>query len=235
MALFLGIAVSITARLRGYKPQKDKPSGVREIVPAAASTFWAILFPFLLLVTLRFGLLVPSEAGATAAVYAMFVGLFVYREMTWEGFKRALRMSVLDMGMTMFLIALSSLVSYGLTWEMTAEALRFLLGVSANPMVIVGIIVLFLLFLGMFIDSTVIILLLTSILVPIMRQVGVDLVWFGVLMVVTCALAAHAAGWPGDTLCVPSWSALSRSSCEIAGRFSWPAIVILIMYLALRS
>ncbi|NLM64198.1 MAG: TRAP transporter large permease subunit [Firmicutes bacterium] len=234
MALFLGIAVSITARLRGYKPQKDKPSGVREIVPAAASTFWAILFPFLLLVTLRFGLLVPSEAGATAAVYAMFVGLFVYREMTWEGFKRALRMSVLDMGMIMFLIALSSLVSYGLTWEMIPQKLsRFLLGVSANPMVIVGIIVLFLLFLGMFIDSTVIILLLTSILVPIMRQVGVDLVWFGVLMVVTCAL-----GLLTPPVGLAMYSVCSIMECSVAEfmRDSWPflvavLIVILIMYL----
>ena len=220
MALFLGIAVSITARLRGYKPQKDRPSGVREIVPAAASTFWAILFPFLLLVTLRFGLLVPSEAGATAAVYAMFVGLFVYREMTWEGFKLALRMSVLDMGMIMFLIALSSLVSYGLTWEMIPQKLsRFLLGVSANPMVIVGIIVLFLFFLGMFIDSTVIILLLTSILVPIMRQVGVDLVWFGVLMVVTCAF-----GLLTPPVGLAMYSVCSIMECSVAEfmRDSWP-------------
>ena len=184
MALFLGIAVSITARLRAYKPQKDRPSGVREIVPAAASTFWAILFPFLLLVTLRFGLLVPSEAGATAAVYAMFVGLFVYREMTWEGFKRALRMSVLDMGMIMFLIALSSLV-------------------------------------------------LTSILVPIMSLVGVDLVWCGGLMVVTCAF-----GLLTPPVGLAMYSVCSIMECSVAEfmRDSWPflvavLIVILIMYL----
>ena len=79
------------------------------------------------------------------------------------------------------LIALSSLVSYGMTWEMIPQTLsQLLLGISENPYVITGLIVLMLLVLGMFIDSTVLILLLTSILVPVMKQIGMDLVHFGV-------------------------------------------------------
>jgi len=93
--------------------------------------------------------------------------------------------------------------------------------------------VLFLFFLGMFIDSTVIILLLTSILVPIMRQVGVDPVWFGVLMVVTCAL-----GLLTPPVGLAMYSVCSIMECSVAEfmRDSWPflvavLIVILIMYL----
>ncbi len=82
--------------------------------------------------------------------------------------------------MIMLLIALSSLVSYGMTWGDDTPDSLLLLRISENPYVITGLIVLMLLVLGMFIDSTVLILLLTSILVPVMKQIGMDLVHFGV-------------------------------------------------------
>jgi len=84
---------------------------------------------------------------------------------------KAVKLSIIDNGVVIYLIAMSALVSYGITWEMIPQMLAgFLLGISENPMVIMMIIVAFLLFLGMFIDSTVMILLLTSILVPVITK-----------------------------------------------------------------
>lgn len=234
LALLFMITVATTARLRGYRPEKDRMAPMSEIFQTFLSTVWALLFPFLLLVTLRFGLLVPSEAGAAAAVYALVVGLFIYREMTWEGFKRAVAYSVLDIGMIMFLIALSSLISYAMTWEMVPQTLSgFLLGISNNPQVIFGIIILFLLFLGMFVDSTVIILLLTSILVPIVRQLGIDLVYFGVVMVITCAF-----GLLTPPVGLAMYSVCSIMECSVASfvRESWPfalgvVVLLVLMYM----
>lgn len=234
LAFLFMITVATTARLRGYRPEKDRMAPMSEIFQTFLSTVWALLFPFLLLVTLRFGLLVPSEAGAAAAVYALVVGLFIYREMTWEGFKRAVAYSVLDIGMIMFLIALSSLISYAMTWEMVPQTLSgFLLGISNNPQVIFGIIILFLLFLGMFVDSTVIILLLTSILVPIVRQLGIDLVYFGVVMVITCAF-----GLLTPPVGLAMYSVCSIMECSVASfvRESWPfalgvVVLLVLMYM----
>jgi len=64
MTLFLMISVTITSRKKRYLPERDKPAPLREIVPTFFSTIWAFLFPIILIVGLRGGLLIPSEAGA---------------------------------------------------------------------------------------------------------------------------------------------------------------------------
>lgn len=231
MMTFLMITVSISAKKRGYRPEHKERVPTRELITTFLSSIWAILFPIILLVSLRFGLLLPSEAGALASVYAFAVGLVVYRELTWEKFKDAIYNTILDVGMIMYLIALSGLVSYGITWDMIPQVLsQYLLGLSENPLMITFIVLLFLLLLGTVMDSTVIILLLTSILVPIMKTLGVDLVFFGVVMVITCAI-----GLLTPPVGVAMYSVCSIMDCSI-GEFvkeGWPfflavvAVVIL--------
>lgn len=231
MMIFLMIAVSITSRKKGYLPEREKRASVKEILPTFFSSIWAIFFPVILLVGLRFGLLVPSEAGAFASVYALVVGLIVYRELTWEKFINTIKFTIMDIGMIMFLIALSALISYGITWEMIPQILsQFLLGISDSPYIITSIILLFLLFLGMVIDSTVIILLLTSILVPVMKHIGVDLVYFGVVMVITCAI-----GLLTPPVGVAMYSVCSIMECSVGEymRESWPFLLALVLLIAI--
>lgn len=227
MMLLLMITVSITAKKRGYLPEKKKKTPLKEMLRIFFSGIWAILFPIILLVSLRFGLFVPSEVGAFASVYALVVGLLVYRELTWKKFKDAVNNTIMDIGMIMFLIALSGLISYGITWEMIPQLLsQFLLGLSDNPLIITSIILLFLLLLGMVMDSTVIILLLTSILVPVMTKIGVDLVYFGVVFVITCAI-----GLLTPPVGVAMYSVCSIMECSV-GEFtkeSWPFLVAVIL------
>jgi len=229
--LLLMITVSITAKKRGYLPEKKKKTPLKEMLLIFFSSIWALLFPILLLVGLRFGLLVPSEAGAFASIYALAIGLLVYRELTWKKFKDAVYNTIMDIGMIMFLIAMSGLISYGITWEMIPQLLsQFFLGISDNPQVILLIVMIFLLFLGTMIDSTVIILLLTSMLVPVMSQIGVDLVYFGVVMVITCAI-----GLLTPPVGVAMYSVCSIMECSV-GEFtkeSWPFLVALILVILL--
>ncbi len=231
MAALFMIVVSITSGKKGYLPEREKRASAKEIIPAFISSLWAIFFPIFLLVALRFGFLIPSEAGAFASVYALAVGLIAYRELTWKKFLSAVKYTIMDVGMIMLLIALSSLVSYGMTWEMIPQTLsQLLLGISENPYVITGLIVLMLLVLGMFIDSTVLILLLTSILVPVMKQIGMDLVHFGVLMVITCATG----------LLTPPVGLVMYSVCSVMGcsledyiRECWPFLIAMFILIAL--
>ncbi|MGB2782419.1 MAG: TRAP transporter large permease subunit [Atribacterota bacterium] len=229
--LLLMITVSITAKKRGYLPEKKKKTPLKEMLLIFFSSIWALLFPILLLVGLRFGLLVPSEAGAFASIYALAIGLLVYRELTWKKFKDAVYNTIMDIGMIMFLIAMSGLISYGITWEMIPQLLsQFFLGISDNPQVILLIVMIFLLFLGTMIDSTVIILLLTSMLVPVMSEIGVDLVYFGVVMVITCAI-----GLLTPPVGVAMYSVCSIMECSV-GEFtkeSWPFLVALILVILL--
>ena len=89
----------------------------------------------------------------------------------------------------MLLIALSATFSYGIIWEQIPQKLaELMLGISDTPWIVMLIIIGFLLFAGTFMDSTVLILMLTSILVPVAQQLNIDLVHFGIIMVLTLTL-----------------------------------------------
>jgi tripartite ATP-independent transporter DctM subunit len=231
MMLFLMAAVSMTARKRGYTPAQSTRAPLKRVAATFLSSIWALLFPVILIVGLRLGYLVPSEAGAFASVYALAVGLVVYRELDWQKFVSAVRLTIVDVGTIMFLIALSALISYAITWEMIPQRLsQFILSVSTNSHIITAIVLIFLLMLGMIIDSTVIILLLTAILVPIMNQVGVDLVYFGVIMVITCAI-----GLLTPPVGVAMYSVCSIMECSVGEymRASWPFLLALVLVICI--
>lgn len=189
MTVALMTAVSYISKRDGYLPEREKMASVKEITVTFIDCIWAFLFPIVLILGLRTGLFTPSEAGAFAVVYTVIVGALIYREFTWEKFIKTLECTVIDIGMIMLIIALSGTFSYGITWEMIPQQLaQLLLGISTTPWIVLLIIIFFLLVAGMFMDSTVLILLLTSILIPVAKQVGLDLVHFGIVMVMTLTI-----------------------------------------------
>src|SRR5688572_21590669 len=82
----MAITISVTARRRGYAPERETRPTVEEIVLASWGGIWALLFPIILLLGLRFGIFTPSEIGAFAVIYAVVIGFFVYRMLTFAGF-----------------------------------------------------------------------------------------------------------------------------------------------------
>jgi len=189
MTLVLMAAISFTAKKHDYKPERPHREPVGTVVRTGFKSIWALLFPVILIAGLRFGYFTPSEAGAFAVAYAVIVGLLFYRELTWKGFKRALSNTVSDVGMIMILITLSGSWGYGLSWDRIPQQLMgFLLGITENPAAIMFILVTALLIAGMFMDSTVLILLLTTMLVPVAGGAGIDPIHFGIVMVLTLTL-----------------------------------------------
>jgi len=189
MTAVLAIAVDVISRRKGYVPEREKRASLGEVGKTFVECIWAFLFPIMLMLGLRAGFFTASEAGAFAVFYALVVGVLAYKELTWTKFMACLRTTVVDVGMITLIIAMSAILSYGITWERLPQvAAEFLLGISSVPWVIMLIIILFLLIAGMFIDSTVLILLLTSILVPVASTLGIDLVHFGIVMVLTLTI-----------------------------------------------
>jgi tripartite ATP-independent transporter DctM subunit len=189
MTLFLMIAVAVSARRRGYLPERATRASLKEVAATFVDSIWAFLFPVILILGLRFGLFTPSEGGAFACVYAIVVGAIAYREFSWKKFVKTLENTVIDVGMVMLLIALSAIFSYGIVWDQIPQKMaEFLLGVSTTPWVVMLIVILFLLLAGTFMDSTVLILMLTSILIPVARELNIDLVHFGIIMVLTLTM-----------------------------------------------
>ncbi len=186
MTLFLMVAVGLRAKQKGYLPEREERAPLKEIAKTFVDCIWAFLFPVILIAGLRFGMFTPSEAGAFACVYAVVIGTVVYKRFSWKGMVQTLESTVVDVGMVMLLIALSATFSYGIVWDQIPQKMaEFMLGISNIPWMVMLIIIGFLLFAGTFMDSTVLILMLTSILTPIAEQVNVDLVHFGIIMVLT--------------------------------------------------
>jgi tripartite ATP-independent transporter DctM subunit len=186
MTVFLMAAVRVRARQKGYLPERERRAPLTEIARTFVDSIWAFLFPVILLAGLRFGLFTPSEAGAFACVYAIAVGAIVYRQTTWRGLRDTLRSTVVDVGMVMLLIALAGPFSYGIVWDQIPQKMAgLMLAISSTPWVVMVIVIAFLLVAGTAVDSTVLILMLTSILVPVAEQLQVDLVHFGIIMILT--------------------------------------------------
>lgn len=206
MMFVLMTTVSVTAKRHGYDapaPDVQAPT-MKEIMGNLKESIWALMFPVILIVGIRFGICTPSEAGAFAVVYAILVGKFVFHELTFAKFLNALKMSFTDNACIMLIIALSGPFSYAITYVKLPVALSgFIFGISNNPQLLTIIILIFLFISGMFIDSNVNFLLLTPIFLPMVTKLGIDPVHFGVLMatIVTMGVMTPPVGSALYTVC----------------------------------
>ena len=185
MMVFLMATIRITCKRRGFDaPNKDLPRiTFSEFMYNLKESIWALIFPVILIVGIRFGICTPSEAGAFCVVYAVLIGVFVYKELTWRKFWGALKTAVVDTAAVMLLITMSGPFSYAVTYCKLPEKLANLIfGITDQPQLLMIIILAWLFFLGMFLDSNVNFLLLTPIFLPMVQKVGFDPVHFGVLM-----------------------------------------------------
>ncbi len=206
MMITLMTTVYITSKKRGYDiPAPNTPKASwKEIKTEFKSSVWALIFPLILIIGIRFGVFTPTEAGAFAVVYAIVIGAFVYKELTWDRFKAALKDSFIDNGGIILIIAMSGIFSKVMTMEDAPGLLgSFLFGITNNPNILMIIIILLLCFLGMFIDSNVNIMLLTPLFLPVLTEMGVDSVHFGVCMmtIVTMGCMTPPVGTALYTVC----------------------------------
>nr|WP_268894097.1 TRAP transporter large permease [Pseudoroseomonas coralli] len=189
MTVFLMATAWAVAVRRGYQAELERPPRGGELLRAVWESKWALLFPLFLIGGIRYGIFTPSEAGAFAVAYAIIVGMLVYRELTWRKLVQALQHSLADTGMIMLIIMFSAMIGYMITMERVPQnATAFLASLSQNRYVLLLLITAFLAVLGMFLESTVITLLLTPILVPVVTRLGIDPVHFGVVMMTTVTL-----------------------------------------------
>lgn len=183
------LVVWIVSKRRGYKPEREKRASGKEMLSALKENIWALLFPVLLLGGMRTGIFTASEVGSFACVYAVLVGVFAYKELTWAKLAETLGAAVLDMGGIMLIIALSGIFGYGIPFDRIPDLMQgVLLGISTNKYVVMFIIILIMIILGMFMDGSVIILLFTPIFLPLALKVGWDPVHFGILFCTTITL-----------------------------------------------
>ena len=232
MCVLLMLAVSWSAKKFGYKAEYDKPAPASEIWKSFISSIWAIMFPVLLILLIRFGIMSPTESGAFACAYALFVGIVVHKELTKEALMQTLRDSVKDITVITIILAFSGVFGYGVVYDgITITIASALTSITSNPTILLGIVILFLLICGCFMETTVIALILTPILLPVVQSVGVDPVVFGMIMMTTVTFGVMT---PPVGTALYTCSDIMGCSIQETVKYGWPfylAIVGVILFM----
>lgn len=191
MMVFLMVAAYLVARRRNYVVADSVPPTWRTLGAAAWDARWALLFPVLLVISIRGGVFTPSEVGSFAVVYAIMVGWLAHRALDFAAMQRAFGKAVSDIGLIMLIILMSGMIGFAIIFlQIPQQVAGVLLEGLANPHLVVAVILLSLFLAGLLFESTILVLLLTPIFVPVIRSVGFDPVHFGILMMTVVTLGS---------------------------------------------
>lgn len=182
IALALMILWYIMAKRNNYPVgERAKAS---EVLTAFKDSIFALFMPFIIVGGIRFGIFTPTEAGCIAVVYALFISIVIYREMDVKKIVNVLIQTSKTTGQVLLVAA----AAMSTAWVVTTAGLPQQVVVSmhdftSTPTLLLVIIAVFLILLGMVMDSTPAILIFAPIFMPLIKAAGIDPVYFGIVMV----------------------------------------------------
>lgn len=224
VAIALMIYAYFVSKKRGF-PVSERAT-LPELWHATRSAFPALFTPIIIIWGIVGGVFTPTEAAAATVVYALFVSLFVYKDMRWRDLSGVFRKSAKTTAVVGFIIATANLVSYVLTRERVPQMLsEALLSVSDERWVILLLINILLLVLGCFMEGLAIMLLTVPVLLPLVMQLGVDPVHFGVIVVMNLMIGLITPPF-GMALFVVA--KVGTIPIQDLARTTWPFVVALI-------
>jgi len=220
----------ITAKRKGYVGNKERPK-VASIGKAFKDAIWALFSPLIILGGIYGGIFTPTEAAVVAVVYSLIIGKWVYRELDNKAIYEALRTTGLINGATEFMIGLSiAFGAYLAMAQIPANMAHWLSSLNVSPWFLLLIINIFLLFLGCFVDNIAAVIILTPILLPVVRSIGIDPIHFGLIITVNLACGFLSPPY-GINLFVAS--AISGESIEKISVAIIPSFIAMVLCLML--
>ena len=232
MSISMMIVVAIIAKKRNYPTTRDKFPPVKEVLRQAFISFWGLFFPFGIILGMRFGLFTPSEGGAFSVVYCLIVGKFFYKKLS---FKRdlipILMDSVAGTSSVVLIMVAANVFGYYMTWiNLPKVVATAVLNITGNKWVFLMICNLILLIMGMFLEGGAALMIITPLLLPVAKQLGVDVIHFGLVAITNIMIGGLT----------PPFGSMMFTTCGITkcaiGDFLkevWPFILCLVVVLLL--
>lgn len=182
MAFALMIMVAFYSKLRNYP--RDEKFIFRKFLTSFGHAILPLFTPIIIVGGILTGIFTPTEAAIAAVAYAMFLGLVVYRTLTWRGIMRVSMDTIDTTASIMMIVAASAIFAWILTANQVAEMFASeLLGFTDNKTAILLIMMLIVLIVGCFMETIAAITILTPVLLPVAITVGVDPVHFGIILI----------------------------------------------------
>ena len=189
--LLMGLALIITWWIvaRNDDVQVAPRVPLKEKLKVTANAFWSYLLAITIIGGMKMGVFTPTEAAVVAVVYSLFVGLFIYREIKFKDLYQLILNAAKTSSIVMFLVA-AALVS---AWLITvanipAQIVTLMQPFIDNKMLLMAMLMLMVLVVGTALDFAPTVLILTPVLMPLVRQAGIDPVYFGVLFIINNAI-----------------------------------------------
>lgn len=165
------------------------PFVAKEFFSAILSGIPALLMPVFIIVCVSFGICTASESAGVAVLYSILVGFFIYRELTWKDVWNALKKTLISSSSIMIIIGFTTIFTWVLTMQRVPDTVAaFFMGLNMPPWGIALMFDVMILLIGIFIDVSPAILLLTPIMLPVMESYGFSALQFGAMMITGLAI-----------------------------------------------
>lgn len=167
----------------------SEKSASSEVWRSVKEGLWALMLPVLIVGGFRSGMFTPTEAGAIAAIYALFIALFIYREMKFSDLFEVLFSAAETTAVVMLLVAASAISAFLITLaELPDMVVAMMQPLVGSPVLLMLAIMVFIMVVGMVMDLTPTVLILVPVLMPLVVDAGIDPVYFGVLFILNCSI-----------------------------------------------
>ncbi len=174
---------------RSFEMTMDEKASSREVWHSVKEGIWALMLPVIIVGGFRSGMFTPTEAGAVAAIYALIIALFVYREMKLRDLFEVFFAAAETTAVVMLLVAASAVSAFLITLaELPIMVVEMMQPLVDSPTLLMLAVMLFIMVVGMVMDLTPTVLILVPVLMPLITQAGIDPVYFGVLFILNCSI-----------------------------------------------
>jgi TRAP-type transport system large permease protein len=161
----------------------------QEVLAALKDATWALVLPLIIIFGLKFGVFTPTEAAVVAAVYAILISVFIYKELDFKKLVPLFISSAKTCAIVMFLVAAAMVSAWLITVaNLPAQVVSLLEPLLGSPRLLMLAIMVLTMVVGTALDMTPTILLLTPVLMPVVKAAGIDPVYFGVLFIINNAI-----------------------------------------------
>jgi tripartite ATP-independent transporter DctM subunit len=226
MALCLMAGISIIGKYRGFP--KTKFSGFREIWKSFVKALPGLMAPIILVGGILFGIYTPTEAATACVIYAITLGFFL-KSLTFKELRIAIKKAALDSATIMITFLGAQLIGLLVTrLHMADAAIKFISEFTTSPAILLLIINVFLLIAGCIMDPVCCIILLSPFLVPLVQSFGIDILHFGIVMILNLMIG----------LITPPLGGMMFITCKIAEvsmvdfvKECWPFMILLVVAL----
>ncbi|MBN8411115.1 TRAP transporter large permease subunit [Halomonas litopenaei] len=189
LAMGLGLGGIALAQAHRRQYPHGSPLSLATIARTLRAASWGLMTPVIILGGIFSGIFTPSEAAVVAVVYALLVSLFVYRDLSLKDVYRVMIQSAITTSVIMLVIATSAVLSWTLSSaQIPAQIASSVLSLSTNPYIVLLLVVAVILLTGVFIETASALIILTPVLLPLVTQLGIDPVHFGLIIVVGLAI-----------------------------------------------